>query len=189
MKAVSASTVWAVGAQGAIFKTTDGGLSWVAQSSGSTQDLNGVAALDANTAWAVGRNGTVLRTRNGGATWAAQASGTPADLVDVAVGDASHVWVRGGVLLRTADGGSTWSVFAVLAGGTSYDVPQLVGVAAAGAGTAWYSGAAGLIVKTSDAGAHWAVQASGTTQVLAVMAAADSSTAWAAGDQVVLKTP
>jgi photosystem II stability/assembly factor-like uncharacterized protein len=189
MKAVNASTVWAVGDQGAIYKTTDGGTTWVAQTSGTSRPLLGVAALDANTAWAVGRAGTVLKTVDGGASWLAQPSGTPADLVDIAVGDANHVWVRGGVLLRTANGGSSWSVFTVLAGGVTYDVPQLGGVAASGAGTAWYAGAAGLVVKTSDGGASWAVQASGTTQGLGVMSAADSTTAWAAGDQVLLKTP
>src|SRR5262249_52363407 len=66
----------AVGAGGAVLKTTDGGATWTPQPSGTAAPLFGVAAASADAAWAVGAGGTVLHTVDGGATWRAQRSGT-----------------------------------------------------------------------------------------------------------------
>ncbi|MBA2434679.1 MAG: hypothetical protein H0V54_06270 [Chthoniobacterales bacterium] len=56
-----------VGFFGTIFKSTDLGLNWSAQESGTTFDLLDVRfASDGLTGLAVGANGTILRTSNGG---------------------------------------------------------------------------------------------------------------------------
>jgi photosystem II stability/assembly factor-like uncharacterized protein len=49
-----------------ILRTTDGGLTWEPQSSGTTNPLRGVCFTDANTGTVVGDSGTILRTTNGG---------------------------------------------------------------------------------------------------------------------------
>ncbi len=54
---------WAVGAQGTILYTSDGGTTWTAMASGTTASLHGVFATTDGThdhAWAVGAQGTVL---------------------------------------------------------------------------------------------------------------------------------
>ena len=56
----------AVGGAGAIIRTTDGGATWTAQSSGVTNTLYGVSFTDANKGTAVGNAGTILRTTDGG---------------------------------------------------------------------------------------------------------------------------
>ena len=56
----------AVGASGTIIRTTDGGVTWISQSSGTSATLTGIAMIDANTATAVGSGGIILRTTNGG---------------------------------------------------------------------------------------------------------------------------
>jgi photosystem II stability/assembly factor-like uncharacterized protein len=56
----------AVGKDGTIVRTTDGGATWVTQTSGTTSFLLGVSFTDANTGTAVGQNGTILRTTDGG---------------------------------------------------------------------------------------------------------------------------
>jgi photosystem II stability/assembly factor-like uncharacterized protein len=51
-----------------ILRTTDGGATWVPQSSGTTMPLRGVCFVDANTGTVVGDSGTILHTTNGGVT-------------------------------------------------------------------------------------------------------------------------
>ena len=64
-----ANTGTAVGGNGAILRTTDGGITWVSQTSGTTENLNGVSFTDANTGTVVGSGGAILRTTDGGDTW------------------------------------------------------------------------------------------------------------------------
>ena len=68
------------GDSGTILRTTDGGNSWVPQSSGTANMLFGVSFIDANTGTAVGGScgiggeSTILRTTDGGGTWINQAN-------------------------------------------------------------------------------------------------------------------
>ncbi|MFQ6058765.1 MAG: two-component regulator propeller domain-containing protein [Anaerolineae bacterium] len=62
---------WAVGAEGIILRTTDGGESWTPQTQGS-EDLYDVHFVDADHGWAVGANSTILRTANGGESWTSE---------------------------------------------------------------------------------------------------------------------
>ena len=112
---------WAVGDQGTILATSDGGATWSAQSSGTTAYLTAVAFADASHGWVVGTNSSegnsvILATSDGGATWTKQSLGTTAYyyLYGVAFADASHGWVVGrnargtnGIILATSNGGVT----------------------------------------------------------------------------------
>src|SRR5258708_17576822 len=69
---VDVNVVVAVGEFGTILRTTDGGVTWILQSSGTTNSLYGVSFADANTGTVVGRSGTILRTIDGGSTWTTQ---------------------------------------------------------------------------------------------------------------------
>jgi len=46
--------------------TTDGGVTWKAQDSGSSSYLQAVSFIDSDRGWAVGYEGTILATTNGG---------------------------------------------------------------------------------------------------------------------------
>ena len=70
-----ARTGWAVGTDGTIVATRDGGTHWERQTGGTPNLLTSVHFADARTGWAVGQGRTIVATRDGGATWAAQASG------------------------------------------------------------------------------------------------------------------
>ena len=67
---------WAVGMNGVILATTDGGVTWTVQNWGAAAWLYDVAFPDASRGWAVGSDGTIIATSDGGATWTAQDSGT-----------------------------------------------------------------------------------------------------------------
>jgi len=61
---------WAVGGEGVIIATTDGGLNWRPQRSGVGDDLYDVKFFNEAEGWAVGRGGALLHTTDGGRTWA-----------------------------------------------------------------------------------------------------------------------
>ena len=104
----------AVGYNGTILRTTNGGTNWISQTSGTTTTLFGVSFTDANTGTAVGGgfNGTnsegiILRTINGGTNWTSQTSGTTLHLHSVSFIDANNGTVVAplGSILRTTNGG------------------------------------------------------------------------------------
>src|SRR5256714_12120564 len=107
----SASTGTATGDNGTIVRTTDGGNSWVIQSSGTTNTLYGVSFTDINHGTAVGAAGTVVRTTNGGNNWFGQTSGTSNGLLAVSFNDTNTGNALGedGTIIRTTDGRNTWA--------------------------------------------------------------------------------
>ena len=62
---------WAVGFQGLIVRTTDGGATWVPQNTGAPVGaaLLGVTATGPNSAWVTGWNDFTAHTADGGLTW------------------------------------------------------------------------------------------------------------------------
>jgi len=155
---IDASHGWAVGADGTIVATADGGTTWSAETSGTTQWLEGVSFADASHGWAVGYNGTILATSNGGATWSAQSSGTPCTpLYGVQfVGTYFGVAVgAGGTIVTTYDGGTTWTKR------TSGTTNSLAAVTFAD-NHLWTVGHGGTILVSTDFGATWSAQSSPT---------------------------
>jgi hypothetical protein len=55
-----------MGGWGIVFKTTDGGISWINKPSITTNWLFSFYFIDSNTGWAVGSGGTILKTINSG---------------------------------------------------------------------------------------------------------------------------
>ena len=105
-----ANTGTAVGSSGTILRTTNGGVMWISQTSGTTNWLRGVSFTDANTGTAIGDGGAIVRTTNGGATWTLQTSGTTRTLYGVSFTDANTGAAvgEGGTILRTSNGGTTF---------------------------------------------------------------------------------
>ena len=104
---------WVAGDNGTLLHTTDGGTTWVPQTSGTPADLTSLHFLpDGKQGWVAGDNGTLLHTTDGGATWAPQTSGTLVSLTSLLfLPDGKQGWVAGrnGTLLHTTDGGATWN--------------------------------------------------------------------------------
>ncbi|MFQ5593806.1 MAG: two-component regulator propeller domain-containing protein, partial [Anaerolineae bacterium] len=110
-------SVWAVGEQGAILHSTDGGANWTFQDSQTEETLRAVYFLDERMAWVVGDNGTIRHTTDGGETWQAQASPiTDESLVAIAMTSPANGWALGadGAALRW--NGARW----VIQSDTSY---------------------------------------------------------------------
>lgn len=102
---------WAVGENGVILSTRNGGANWYEQQSGTDNTLRDVDFVDRRNGWAVGHNGTILYTNDGGRKWVAQNSGTSSRLEEVTFLDSQTGWIAGRsmfVFLRTTDGGQHW---------------------------------------------------------------------------------
>ena len=174
-------TGYAVGSGGAIYKTIDGGLSWNAQSSGTTEIFYGVFFVDATTGYAVGANGTIRKTLNGGANWNTQtAAGTATTIFygvhfpDPAAPGSGFIVGSGGKIIKTTNGGTAWST---LTSGTTND---LLGVYFTSATVGYAAGSAGKILKTTN-GTNWAPLTIGTTQNINDIFFANANTGYTAG--------
>ncbi len=63
---------WAVGDNGTVIKTTNGGANWIFMANpthGSGKVLNNLSVVDANTMYFVGGHATLIKTTNGGQSW------------------------------------------------------------------------------------------------------------------------
>ncbi len=146
---------WASGRWGTILHTSDGGLSWARQASGTDVTLVAVHFPDARNGWAAGVNGTILHTSDGGATWKKQACPVDYLLMDVHFVTPERGWVvtERTHILATQDGGATWNVQF-----TEADF-ILRAVSFADAHHGWAAGEYGYIYHTADGGDTWEEQA------------------------------
>ncbi len=100
-----------VGDAGTILQSIDGGATWTAQNSGTTEILHGIRFLDATFGVAVGAKGTMLFTTDLGASWTNHSLNTNESLFDVLflTRDTGFVVGSSNTVLRTTDGGLTWA--------------------------------------------------------------------------------
>ena len=178
---VDATTGYVVGNAGIILKTTDGGATWVAQTSGSTEELRSISfPVDATTGYIAGKKGTILKTTDGGSNWVSQDSGTNTNLRGVSFpADATTGYVVGnnGKILKTTDGGSNW------ASQTSGTSNMLFGVDFPTDATTGYAvGSDPTVLRTTNGGTNWNSQTIGGTDGLrAVHFPTDANTGYAVG--------
>ena len=145
----SASRCIAVGFQGIVIATKDGGSKWTAQSSGTTRNLRGVSCPTKSHCFAVGDVGTVIATTNGGKTWSPQTSGTTSHLYGVSCPSTTTCYAVGssGRVIKTTDGGTTpWTT--QVSGTTNL----LRGVSCPHASTCYAVGDSGTVIKTTNGG-------------------------------------
>lgn len=150
---VDDNTGWTVGSDGFIKKTTNAGLDWIQQNSGTTLSLKSVQFIDQNTGWICGEVGLIIKTTNGGQNWFELTSGTTVELNNLQFCDTIVGYVVGynGTIIKTTNGGLTW--LAQSSGTTSnlYSVDfvnDLLGYAVGGVCK---------FLKTTDGGINWIV--------------------------------
>ena len=105
----------AVGDNGVILYTTNGGQTWNSPTvSVTTEKLRALSFADLNTGWAVGgvNSGVILRTDNGGSTWEdiSPSSFGYYQILDVAFANLNVGWViTFDSIYMTTNGGTTWA--------------------------------------------------------------------------------
>ena len=142
-----------------ILHTPNGGETWTQQFELPKQkwskfwgDIGDIFFLNAHLGWASGSNGLILHTIDGGKTWQRQKSGTNIYLTKILFADAKKGWAIGG---NIAPGGYY---------DTEEDTPR------------------GIVLSTSDGGAHWAVQWKKKEVALDYLSFLDQNVAWVQGE-------
>ncbi len=124
---VDSQSGWAVGDNGLVLFTNDGGVSWNQGECPVSCCLESVHFVDRNNGWAVGGFtkpivnhvvGTILRSTDGGKTWRTLPHNQLSRLRKVHFDDLNHGWAIGegtalysSGLFTTVDGGNSWSSF------------------------------------------------------------------------------
>jgi photosystem II stability/assembly factor-like uncharacterized protein len=171
---------YAVGENGTILKTKDGGINWLAQKSGIYYWLNSVFFIDENTGFAVGENGAILKTIDGGVNWSCKNSGTTNYLMSVYFPEPQIGYAVGSTLCKTTDGGETWKNLNTSGFHSLFFINANIG---------YLVGSSGSIVKTTNGGINWVSQISGTTNNLNSVFFSDPNTGYIVGDEgTILKT-
>lgn len=152
---VNSDTGWAVGENGAIWHTTDDGVTWSEQTSDVSETLTDVVFTDALTGLIVGSGGVILSTSNGGETWAVDTTATWHNLFGICHAGQAEAWAVGSLtILHSTNGGSSW--LAEPSGTAPYTTLQDITFLNEDLG--WAVGNAGTILKTVDGGDTWEYQ-------------------------------
>jgi photosystem II stability/assembly factor-like uncharacterized protein len=148
---------WAVGDQGVILVTNDGGSSWATQTHTlGSLTFTSVFFTSETKGWIVGANSTILRTENGGNTWTIVTNGSNQisynDVYFATPDSGCIVGSNGlpGIIKRTSNGGDTWQ--------TGSSSRGLRDVHFTSGSKGWACGTLGVIFNTVDGGANWIEQ-------------------------------
>jgi len=189
---VNADTGFAVGAQGLIIKTTNGGKSWQTLNSNTSKSLNDIYFLNDTLGFVVGgqsgQYGIILKTTNAGITWTSYTLGTTHTLHAVYFTNTTTGYAVGGnsvqnyIIMKTTNGGNTWTTIKT---GSNSILRDIVFINET---TGYAVGYNGLILKTTNAGTSWDVQISNTTTSLYSVSFVDELKGFAAGAFTTLKT-
>jgi PKD repeat protein len=167
---------WAVGDDGLILHTKDGGKKWVVQEANVGSWLLSVHFIDRQHGWTVGDFGRVRHTTNGGDKWYIQQSLTfPEVLNAVYFTDKNNGWATGVKgIIHTSDGGENWHYQ------TSDTITATKSIFFINKDIGWACGANGTIVKTVDGGTNWFRQETGNLGIVYDVFFIDFSNGWAA---------
>ncbi|MCH3882506.1 T9SS type A sorting domain-containing protein [Tenacibaculum aquimarinum] len=141
---------------GHVFKTTDGGVTWIALNNGYDiidEGITSIFFLDENIGFISGgfNSKKVMKTVDGGANWT-QVSNQKfghIQFVNDLVGYGNRIGNYYGAMYKTIDGGDTWNINFELEGediNTFHFVDENNG---------YFVGDQGLIYKTNDGGTNW----------------------------------
>lgn len=146
---------WALGDNGVILKTTDGGSNWVSKETPVAVTFNKVKFHDAYLGYAVGNNGYIIKTVNGGESWTVVTTNISNVLNDLSIIDDTTVCVVGdnGTVLLTIDGTNFELIEQTSGVSTDFN-----GVFFFDTAVGWIVGDTGTLLITNDGGNSWTSQ-------------------------------
>jgi len=166
-----------VNANGEIYKTTDGGISWALLTDPISTSLLTVHMLDANTIFAVSSDGQVIKSTDGGLNWASQLLGNwcCSWWAGIAFADMNNGMIASMntfLIYKTTDGGNTWTTL-----NHPNNFPVVSMIDANNALAAGFS-----IIRTQNGGTTWTEEETGSANLLFGIKALSYGEVWAVGE-------
>ena len=145
-------TVYIVGDNGLIARSTDRGETWEKQYFQTQVYLNDIFFINHYIGLAVGDQGTVLKTTDAGETWVQIASGTTQNINAIAATGLNNIWAVGdnSLILHSTDAGETWTQTNVLS-----ENNRLLSDIAFRGNLGYFTGNYATVYKTEDYGLTW----------------------------------
>jgi len=145
-------TVYIVGENGLIARSTDQGETWEKQHFLTGIALNDIIFIDYYTGFAVGEQGAILKTTDAGETWKQISITSTSNLNAIAATGLDNIWAVGdnSLILHSTDSGETWEQENIL----SVTNIQLTDIAFRG-NLGYFTGNYGTIYKTENYGVTW----------------------------------
>ncbi|HZG51299.1 MAG TPA: YCF48-related protein [Pyrinomonadaceae bacterium] len=190
---------WMGGDGGLVYRTEDGGRTWVRQPVGTNEQINDLYFHNKEDGYLVAGS-SVYVTSDSGRTWREGRRFRPADfgggtpeLYSVRFANKKKGWIVGSIsrrdvvtdslVLHTDDAGATWRTQLV----PSRD--ELIHLTFADDRRGWIAGDKGTILATTDGGLNWSRQRTGTNATLYHVHFADDDHGWAVGERgTILRT-
>lgn len=181
---------WAVGSNGQILATTDGGATGFYQESGiNSYSLFGLHFIDNQSGWIAADRGSILHTSDGGNTWIEQRSGTSLRLYDVQFTDANTGWVVGDwrTVLHTTDGGTTWTKQSI----PNISGPHINALHMLNSQIGWATSATSRgnrsLIGTKDGGLSWEILFDGSGTIFRDIFFVNEHEGWIVGDNGLIR--
>ncbi|NOS86392.1 MAG: T9SS type A sorting domain-containing protein [Ignavibacteria bacterium] len=173
---VNSSTGFAVGANGKIFKTVNGGDNWITLVSGTTEYLNSITFYGPNTGFVCGDN-VLLKTTNSGNSWFNSYNNNFL-FNSVSFSNSTTIYVGGfhGAFYKSTDEGNSW--YSAVTGPRN----NLKSVFFPSMDTGYCAGYGGAIINTTNAGNKWNLLNTGVTYNFNSVFFKDNSTGYAVAD-------
>lgn len=176
------NTIYVAGKSGTLYKSSNGGKSWLRLNSGTKADLNSVFFTDSSTGYIAGSNNfdfdfqdsmdepylsnIILKTTDGGKKWIRQECDVSAELVSIFFikdnkgSNTGYIAGNYGTILKTTDGGIHWRKENT---GINFRLNSIYFINDnIGSETGYAVGEYGTILKTMDGGMSWFSLNSGT---------------------------
>jgi len=184
---IDSSTAYAIGNFGTILKTTDGGLNWDIQESGTNINLFTMSVIDKDTLYVCGENLNVLKSTNGGNSWENifnESWSNNKNIIFFVNAATGYLAGDGSTLLKTIDYGQTWIDLNV---GFEFQNPYSLFFTSIDTGYATTSNSE--ILKTTDGGLNWLELDLPMSSRLSTITFINDSTGFSAGSLgAILKT-
>jgi photosystem II stability/assembly factor-like uncharacterized protein len=172
---------WAVGAGPTILHTTNGGASWAPQTPGISDDLMDVAFVSSGRGWASGINGAIIGTTDGGQSWNREITGIFGWYPGVTAASESEAWCIGSDWFDHVSpvyhyDGSSWThEYDITTNQNGQDISVTAG------NVLWAVADSGTVEHSTNGGANWDSQNSGTSAALNGVYAVSANYCWAVG--------
>jgi photosystem II stability/assembly factor-like uncharacterized protein len=159
IKFVNENLGFAVGTQGKIFRTGNGGLNWTELSSGSTEDLSGIAISPTNKIYVAGKKGTLLSSSTNGDSWNKLSSPVALNLNKIRINPLDEkillVSGEGNTILRSTNSGTSFSKITL----PNTNERRIADLAfKPGSQILYFSGEDGYSMVSTNGGANWTLR-------------------------------